>query len=1134
MKKKIPNGGIFFITLNRSYLLMLNWTFVLTFLFCLKVSANSFSQNVKVSFDLKETTLKKALSILGKKGETRFLYSEDLLPPGNIVTLQVKNLNFQDALNLLLKETSLVYKQTEAGLYVIAPKAGVLQDITVKGVVTDEKGQPLPGVGIKVTGTNKGTVTAGNGAYEISAPEGGSLTFTYIGYLTQTVPVGSKTVINLAMKIDDNSQLNEVVVVGYGTQRKSDLTGSVASVSGKDLDKTPVVGADQMLQGRVSGLQLTQSDGQPGNATSIRIRGTNSINSGNEPLYVVDGFAGVANLSSINPNDIQSIEVLKDASSTAIYGSRGANGVILITTKKGIEGQNAVNFDAYFGQQQLSRKMDMMDATQFATYLNDYYTQYNAANPSTARALPYTAEQISTFGHGTDWQDELYRTAPIQNYQLSFSGGNKDTRYYLGINHFEQDGIMKNTGFRRELIRMNLDRNVGTKIKVGFSSQISYAAQAIDATKTGTGYGSAGGALNMSPIVPLRGADGKYSFQNEPIAYVGVYGNPVAGVTESKDNIGAARGLINAFGEYEIIKGLKFKSSFGVDYSAGTEKRYIPSTIFIGQANGGSAFSANTTSYSWLNENTLSYTKELNSNHRFDALAGFSLQEFNNSGFDASAQNFFTDALGYDNLGLGGSILTPGSNVVKNSLASFFGRANYYFSDKYIFTFTMRADGSSRFGATSKWGYFPSGAVAWRLSSEDFIKNIRQISNLKLRASYGKTGNQEIPSYASLPQYGTNGYSLGVTPGRVVGVSSNNIPNPDLSWESTQSFDVGLDIGMFKDRVSLVADYYHKTTSDLLLNVAVPQSSGFSTILLNAGKVQNQGLELALNTRNIEGGAFSWATTINYSTNNNKVLDMNGTDNILVGSTGAHIVTNGLAPSILRVGQPIGSFYGYYFDGIWQTPEQITAAGRTGVVPGDAIIRDRDGNGRINGDDRDIIGHAAPKFIYSINNTFSYKNFDLAVFIQGVQGNKILNITKYSHNGGTTTNQYTEMTGAWNGAGSTNTLPRAFSTTEKGAGVVSRYLEDGSYLRLQTVSLGYNVPVSHASKVFKTATVYVTAQNLATLTGYSGYNPEINSFDNRNANSGSQNTGSQNLSLGADINSYPPSKTFLFGVKLGF
>lgn len=1009
------------------------------------------------------------------------------------------------------------------------------EDVQVKGKIIDETGVSLPGVSIKLLGSAKGTVTNANGEFAISVPEGASLEVSYLGYLSQTILVGTKTKISVTLKADEaGTKLSEIVVVGYGTQRKSDLTGSVSSLSGKDLDKTPVVGADQMLQGRVSGLQLTQSDGQPGNASTIRIRGTNSINSGNEPLYVIDGFAGVGNLSSINPNDIQSIEVLKDASSTAIYGSRGANGVILITTKKGIAGQNAINVDAYTGIQTLSNKLDMMNASQFGQYLNNYFTQYNVANPSIAKPLPYTQTQIDAFGEGTDWQDELYHTAPIQNYQLSFNGGNKETKYYLSFNHFDQQGIMENTGFKRELVRMNLDRNIGKKIRMGFSSQISYAKQAVDATKTGTGYGSAGGALNMSPIVPLKNADGSYSFQNEPIAYISVFGNPVAGVKLSQDNLTTARALVNTFGEYEFIPGLKFKTSFGVDYIAGQEKRYLPSDIFIGQATGGAAYSSSLNNYSWLNENTLSYQKTFNKTHRLDALLGFSLQKFSVSDFDASAQSFFTDNLGYDNLSTGANILTPGSNTTENSLASFFGRLNYYLSDKYIFTATLRSDGSSRFGITDKWGYFPSGAVAWRVNNENFMKDIRQISDFKIRASYGKTGNQEIGSYQSIQQYVTNGYSLGVTPGRVVGVSGNNIPNPNLSWESTQSFDLGTDISLFNSRISFTADYYHKQTSDLLLNVSVPQSSGFSSILLNSGKVQNQGFEFSLTSRNIEKDNFNWSTTLNYSTNKNKVLDMNGTNDVLVGSSGAYIVPNGLAPSILRIGQPIGSFYGYYSDGIWQTQEQITAAGRTGVVPGDAIVRDRDGNKIINGDDRDIIGQSAPKFIYSINNTLTYKNFDISVFIQGVQGNKILNLSKYSHNGGSTTNQYSEMLNAWNGLNTSNTLPREFSTTEKSTGVMSRYLEDGSYLRLQTVSFAYNIPLAKSSKVFKSSTVYLTAQNLYTLTNYTGYNPEINSFDTRNSSSSSQNTGSQNLSLGADINSYPPSRTFILGLKFGF
>ena len=1137
MKKKILHDKVFSAPYYRKFLLMFNWTFVLSFLFCLEVSANSYSQNVKVSLDLKDVTLKKAIYLLEQKGKTRFLYSEQLLPQNTKITLTAKDEPLLDILNKMLENTGLGYQVSDAGLVMIALKGSVIKNVTVKGTVVDDKGQPLPGVSVKVLGTSAGTVTSASGEYQISVPEGATLVFSYIGFLSQSVEVGTKTQIDVTLKVDEASQkLNEVVVVGYGTQRKSDLTGSIASISGKDLDKTPVLGADQMLQGRVSGLQFTQSDGQPGSPTSIRIRGTNSINSGNEPLYVVDGFAGVGNLSSINPSDIQSIEVLKDASATAIYGSRGANGVILITTKKGKAGQDAINFDAYTGVQTVAKKLSLMNASQFAQYLDDYFTQSNAANPNTAVALPYTQAQINSLGTGTDWQNALYRVAPIQNYQLSFNGGTQKARYYLSLNHFDQDGIMLNTGFRRELVRLNLDRNIGDKIKMGFSSQLSYSKQAVDPTITGVGYGSAGVALSMSPIVPLRDTTGAYTFQNSPLPYVGTYGNPVAAVADGSDNITNSRALINAFGEYEFIKGFKFKSSFGIDYGDAIEKSYLPSTIYIGQATGGAAYSSTSTSYSWLNENTLSFNKEFNNIHAIDAVVGFSLQQFKTSAYSAGAQNFFTDNLGTDNLAIGANILTPLSNTYQNSIASYFGRVNYRLMNKYLFTFTMRADGSSRFGLTNKWGYFPSGAVAWRASEEKFIKNIEQISDLKIRASYGVTGNQEIGSYQSLSQYAINGYTLGTNTSRVVGVSPNNIANPSLGWESTASFDVGADLGLFHNRISITADYYHKITTNLLLNVSIPQSSGFSSILLNAGKVENQGFELSLTSRNIEAKDFNWTSTLTFSTNSNKVLDMKGTNNILVGSTGPYIVTNGLAPSILRVGQPIGSFYGYHFDGVWQTQQQIAAAGRTGVVPGDAIIRDLDGNGVINGNDREIIGQAAPKYIFSINNTFSYKNFDLTIFAQGVQGNKILNVTKYAHTGGTTANEFTSMLGAWNGPGTSNTIPRVFSSTERSVGVVDNYLEDGSYLRIQTVSLAYKIPVAQTSRVFKSASVFFTVQNLYTFTKYTGYNPEVNTFGTQNLNAGTQNLnpGSQNLNIGADINSYPPSRTFLLGVKAGF
>jgi len=643
MKKKILHDKVFSAPHYRKFLLMFNWTFVLSFLLCIEVSANSYSQNVKVSLDLKDVNLKKAIYLLEQKGKTRFLYSEQLLPQNAKITLNVKDQPLLEILNKVLENTGLYYQVSDAGLVMITLKGSIIKNITVKGTVVDDKGQPLSGVGVRVQGTTTGTVTNGAGEYQISAPEGASLVFSYIGFLSQTVEVGARTQINITLKVDEAGQkLNEVVVIGYGTQRKGDLTGSIASISAKDLDKTPIIGADQMLQGRISGLQFTQSDGQPGSPTSVRIRGTNSINSGNEPLYVVDGFAGVGNLSSINPNDIQAIEVLKDASATAIYGSRGANGVILITTKKGKAGQDAINFDAYAGVQQIAKKLSLMNASQFGQYLDDYYTQYNAANPNTALALPYTQTQINGFGTGTDWQNALYRTAPIQNYQLSFNGGTPKARYYLSFNHLDQDGIMLNTGFRRELVRLNLDRNIGDKIKMGFSSQISYSKQAVDPTITGVGYGAAGVALSMSPIVPLRDATGAYTFQNDPLPYVGTFGNPVAAAVDANDNITNSRALINAFGEYEFIKGFKFKSSFGIDYGTAIEKSYLPSTIYIGQATGGAAYSSTATSYSWLNENTLSFNKEFNKIHAIDAVVGFSLQQFKTSAYSAGAQNFFT------------------------------------------------------------------------------------------------------------------------------------------------------------------------------------------------------------------------------------------------------------------------------------------------------------------------------------------------------------------------------------------------------------------------------------------------------------------------------------------------------------
>jgi len=993
----------------------------------------------------------------------------------------------------------------------------------ITGKVSSAANAALAGVTVQVKGTRLSTATDAAGEFSLSAPQNAkTLVLSYVGFESMEVDITKTTTVEVVLK-EKVKDLNDVIVVGYGTARKRDLTGSVASISAKDLDKTPVISADQMLQGRVSGVQFTQTDGQPGSVTSVRIRGTNSINSGNEPLYVIDGFAGVGDLNSINPGDIQSIEVLKDASATAIYGSRGANGVILVTTKKGVAGQHNISFDAYNGVQKMSKELKVMNAPQFATYLDTLQQQNNAQNPATAQPLPYTAAQISAMGPGTDWQKALYRTAPIQSYQLGFTGGSVDTRYYLSMNYFNQEGIMQNTGFQRGTVRFNIDRKINEKLRIGFNSQIAFTSQLIDATKTGVGYGAAGSALGMSPIVPLRDSTGGYTYQNTPIPYVSGMGNPVAGIVMSNDRINTFRGLVNVFGEYEIIPGLRLRTSFGVDYSSATEKRYIPSTTFLGAQTAGSGYEGTSNRYSWLNENTLTYSRKFNDIHAVDIVGGFTVQSFDTSAYTASSNSYFTNSLGANQLGFGSAVLTPTSSGTLNTLASYFGRVNYRLNDKYLFTFTMRADGSSRFGTAHKWGYFPSGAFAWRMSDEDFMKSIPTISDLKLRTSYGVTGNQEIGSYQSVAQYTANGYSLGSNPSRVVGVLPANIANPKLTWESTASADGGIDLGLWSNRITLTADYYYKTTSNLLLYVSIPQSSGYASILLNAGKVRNQGFEFSITSKNIDGPGFKWSTILNYATNKNKVLNLNGTNNILVGQTGPYILTNGLAPSILRVGQPIGSFYGYIFKGIWQSKDQITKSGtKMKVAPGDPIFADLDGDSLITGNDRTIIGHALPKFVYGVTNDFSLGRFSLSVFLQGVYGNDILNVTKYQHTTGGTNNPFTYVKDAWHGAGTSNTVPRINSSMEKGTGVISDYIESGSYLRIKTVTLSYNAPLPKVSHVFKNSVIYFTVQNLATITGYSGYNPEVGSY------------GQDNLSVGTDLNPYPPARTFIGGIKLTF
>ncbi len=1115
----------------------------------------SYSQDVlnqAVTVEAQAVEMKKVLQAIEKQTQAQFVFSSQTIKSADKVTINVTAEKLGTVLNKIFTPLSIAYEVKGAKILLrkIDTRSGLVKDppeeavnpvkvsvarpvlFVVSGTVMGDDKEPLVGANVVLEGTTKGVVTDENGVFRLEledSEQNGVLIFSYVGFEKLTQPIERRTIINVVLK--ETNALNEVVVIGYGTSRKRDLTGAVASIPMADLEKMPVTSADQMIQGRISGVHVYQTNAEPGGNVSIRIRGTNSINSGNEPLFVVDGFPGAGDLNSINPSDIASIEILKDASATAIYGSRGANGVVLITTKKGTEGQHKVSFETFVGVQQIAKPYELMNAKEFAAYLNDVQNLANKEAPSATRPLPYTQSQIDSMGAGTDWQAALFQTAPTANYQLGFNGGNKDTRYNLSFNYFNQEGIVINSGLQRASVRFNFDRNLSDRLKLGFTSQFArtFEDRALVNTNGGTTGGVILDALRMSPIVPLTNSDGSYTYVNSPLPYVEQVGNPIAYAKEAKDQRGVLRGLANVFLEYELLKGLKLKVSGGADLTYSNRQFFRPSTLFLGSLTNGNALRLAGSRTSWVNENTLSYDKNFNPKNALNVVVGFSAQAFQGEDFTAASSNFFTNALGSDNLAFGGNVLTPTSNADKNTLASYFTRLNYRLNEKYLATFTVRADGSSRFGAGNKWGYFPSGALAWRISEEPFIKNIKAISEFKLRLSFGITGNQEIGSYSSIARYVENAYTLGGAT-RVVGVGINNVANPNLTWESTRSFDAGFDFAVFDGKIGLTVDYYDKKTNDLLLQVSIPRATGFQSVLLNAGSVSNKGLEIGLNTVNVDKGKLRWTSNFNISFNRNKVLDLNGEYERFVGQSSNSIFPGANAgTSVLRVGEPFGSFYGYQFLGLWQTQEEINAGyikNKATYRPGDPKYADTNGDSVISALDRVIIGRAQPKFIWGFTNNINFGRFGLSVFLHGSQGISVLNLNRYELESGiSSTNKLQSVTQRWTGENTSNTIPKANSAVRRNTGVTSDIVEDASFIRLKNISLSYDIfdgKKTSGRQFIKTLNVYFTAQNLFTWTKYTGYDPEVNSF------------GNANLSLNTDYNAYPRAKTYVVGVKCGF
>jgi TonB-dependent starch-binding outer membrane protein SusC len=1120
MNKKLSRGCYAYNSpLSLKFIRIMKLSVFLTFMLSINMMASVYSQKTRFDLNVKDLTVRDVLKTIESESRFRFFYNDEFKDLDRKLSMNIADLPIDSILATLLSETEMSYRVLDNNFIVLTPKV-LLQQGQITGVVRDEKGNPMPGVTVTIKGSAAGTLTDESGKYTLqNVGPNSTIVFSFIGMTTQEIAANNQGIIDVEMKVKAVG-LDEVVVVGYGTVRKKDITGSVASVQATEQIKTPVISTEQLLEGRVSGVQVVQQHSEPGAAFSIRIRGTNSINSSSEPLYVIDGYAGGG--GDINPSDILSIDILKDASATAIYGSRGANGVVLITTKRGSPNAAKITVDGYYGVQQINNKLKLMNAKQFGTYLNTV-TQENNDIFGTADPLPFTQQEINAMGKGTDWQKEVLRLAPISNFSVSVNGGSADSRHYLSINFFDQNGVVISSDFKKLSLRYNVDQTIGPRLKVGLSSQLGYSTQSYVPASIDYGTGILKNALEFNPMIPVRDSEGNYTMTNGPVGLVQPLGNPVAWAKKVDDNSFSQNVFVNGYGEYEIIKGLKLRSTLGVNYNGSGWEQFIPTDVFE-YLNIGAAAQSSGRAYNWLNENTLTFARMFSDKHAINVTAGLTFQHWYNKGFGARITNLTTNLLGVNNFGVG----TPGvpwAYFSENTLASYFGRVNYEFMNKYLITFTMRADGSSRFGTNNKWGYFPSGALAWKLSEEDFVKQIEAISDLKLRLSYGVTGNQEIGSYNALSQYSQNDYALGYSPVRVVGISPANIANPDLKWESTASSDIGLDLGLWKNRVSITADYYYKNTSNLLLFVNIPLTSGYTSILQNVGSVSNKGFEFSLTTLNIDQAKLKWSTTINFSTNKNNVESLGPNLQIFTGGLSSDVF-HGNSPntSILKPGNPIGAFYGYVFDGIWQSQTQIDNSGTLqSVLPGDPIYKDMNGDKDVNEDDRTILGQASPKFIFGLNSSLTFGRFNLNIFLHGVTGNKILNENLYLlENGWSTVNKYAYVaTDSWHGEGTSNKLPRVSSSLRDAMGFTSDVLQDGSFLRVKTITLSYDLPLSKVSQAFKTANIYVTTQNLLTFTKYTGFDPEVSS-------------SLDPLNLGTDYNAYPNYKTFLVGVKFGF
>ena len=1018
------------------------------------------------------------------------------------------------------------------------------QNATLKGVIVDETDTPLIGATVQVKGTSTGSITDFDGNYTIKANKGAVITFSYIGYKTQEIKFTGQPTVNIKM-VPDNQTLDEVVVVGYGTMKRSDLTGSVASIAAKDVEGFKTSSVAGALGGQIAGVQITSTDGTPGAGFSINIRGVGTLTGDSSPLYIVDGFE-VDDIDYLSNSDIESIEILKDASSSAIYGARAANGVVLISTKSGKIGKPIINYNGSASYRKISKKLDVLSPYEFVKLQGEVNSKYSDSYFKTGNdddGNPYRYQSLDDYigVSGVNWQDETFNPTWSQDHSLSIMGGTEDTKYNASFSRYIENGIFKNSGFNKTTGKFRLDQKLSKSLSFNFT--VNYALT----NREGVGTSGDSGRFNMlAQILSARPTGGlkltdeellasaidpEMLESGESLAQV----NPVKQTESVTNNKRAEMWSGNASATWQIIKGLTFKTSgtynttnnrTDIFYKDGSKEAYRNGQKPYGRTQMGR-------DVRWTNSNNLTWKQKVKK-HNYDIMLGHEVSFKSTEYLLGEAMDFPFDNLGNDYLGLGATPSRVESSYSEKTLLSFFARGNYNYDNRYLFTATVRADGSTVFSNKNKWGFFPSFSAAWRVSEEAFMKDVEWVSNFKVRLGWGIVGNDRISNYLSMDLYEANKYGIGNN--TVTVLTPKQLKNANLKWEGASSVNLGVDLGFFDNRLNVTADFFIKDTKDLLLAQSLAHVTGFDSQMQNIGKIQNKGIELSLNSTNIQTRNFTWQTNFNISFIKNTLKGLaSGVESMYARSGFDSNFT--AYDYIATVGQSLGLIYGYEFDGIYQssdfytTPdnqlilkEGITNNARYGTVkPGVVKYKDQDGDGIITTNDRTVIGNAMPKWYGGITNTFNYKGIDFSFMFQFNYGNDIYNATRLyatqSRSG--RRNMLAEVADRWSPTNASNKVPSQDGYIVND--VYSRFIEDGSFLRLKNITLGYTLPHKwtrkfHASKL----RIYATGQNLFCISGYSGYDPEVNS------------ASSNPMTPGLDWGAYPKSRVFTFGIDLQF